>query len=64
MVLLAKIFGQIIVPGYTATVLLIMSFGFLNILSLSIVAGYVYRGYENTKSRPKYVVLKTTDYNI
>ena len=64
LVLIAKTFGQINVPGYTATVLLIMFFGFLNILSISIVAGYVYRAYENTKNRPKYVVLKTTDYNI
>ena len=63
-VMASKFFGVIAVPGYTAIVLLIMFFGFLNILALSIVAGYVYRAYENTKSRPKYVVIKTTDYNF
>ena len=62
-VLLGKVFGQINVPGYTATVIFIIFFGSLNILALSIIAGYIYRTYENTKARPKYVVINSCSFN-
>ena len=61
-VMASKIFGLIAVPGYTAIVLLIMFFGSLNIFALSVISGYIYRSYENTKNRPSYVIQKFSEY--
>jgi glycosyltransferase involved in cell wall biosynthesis len=57
-VTLAKIVGGIPVPGYAATMLVILFFGTLNSLGLGIIGSYVWRGFENTKRRPLAVVLK------
>jgi len=57
-VLVAKLNGSIPVPGYTATVLTIVFFASLNLLGLGIVGSYVWRAYENTKSRPLAVVMR------
>jgi len=57
-VLLARLSGTIEVPGYAATVLLVMFFGGLNSFGLGIVGNYVWRTYENTKSRPNYIVAR------
>lgn len=54
--LFAKLSGFIEIPGYTATVLIVTFFGGLNCLGLGVVGNYVWRGFENTKNRPPYVV--------
>ncbi|PJK01614.1 glycosyltransferase [Lysobacteraceae bacterium NML03-0222] len=51
-VLLARVFGEIEVPGYTFTMLTILFFGGLNALGLGLVGNYAWRAYENTKQRP------------
>lgn len=51
-VLVARIAGEVKVPGYTPTVLAVVFFGGLNLLSLGIVGTYVWRTFENTKGRP------------
>ncbi|HYR06013.1 MAG TPA: glycosyltransferase family 2 protein [Gallionella sp.] len=56
-ILLAKIFGNIPVPGYAATVLTVVFFGGLNSLGLGIVGAYAWRAFENTKNRPLAVVM-------
>lgn len=56
-VLLAKIFGNIPVPGYAATALTVIFFGGLNSLGLGIVGAYAWRAFENTKNRPLAVVM-------
>ena len=56
LVILARLSGLIPVPGYAATVLLVMFFGTLNCFGLGIVGGYVWRAFENGKARPNYVV--------
>jgi polyisoprenyl-phosphate glycosyltransferase len=61
-VVLAKMFGNIAVPGYAATVLTVIFFGGLNSLGLGIVGAYAWRAYENTKQRPLAVVMKTQDF--
>ena len=43
-------------PGYTATVLVIVFFGSLNMIGLGIVGSYVWRAYETTKGRPGAIV--------
>ena len=61
-VVAAKLNGAIPVPGYAATVLTIVFFASLNLLGLGIVGSYVWRAYENTKSRPLAVVMRDHAY--
>lgn len=44
--------GRITVPGYAATMLVVLFFGMLNLLGLGLVGNYAWRGYENSKNRP------------
>ena len=62
-VLLAKMFGDIAVPGYSATVLTVIFFGGLNSLGLGIVGTYAWRAFENTKGRPLAVVMAAQQFN-
>jgi glycosyltransferase involved in cell wall biosynthesis len=62
LVLLARITGHIEVPGYAATVLIVMFFGGLNSLGLGILGEYLWRAFENTKGRPGYVVFSRAEF--
>ena len=44
--------GGINVPGYAATMIVVLFFGMLNLLGLGLVGTYAWRGYENSKKRP------------
>ncbi len=55
-VLVTKLSGMIAVPGYAATVVLIAFFGTLNCLGIGILGGYLWRTFENTKSRPNFIL--------
>ncbi len=55
-VLFAKLSGTIDVPGYAATMLVILFLGALNLFGLGLVGTYAWRAYENTKQRPLAVV--------
>jgi polyisoprenyl-phosphate glycosyltransferase len=57
-VAVARLGGSIEVPGYTATVLLVMFFGGLNSLGLGLIGEYAWRAFENTKGRPEYLVAR------
>jgi glycosyltransferase involved in cell wall biosynthesis len=57
-VLIARLTGYGDVPGYTATVITILFFSGLNLFGLGIIGSYVWRAYENTKSRPLAVVMR------
>ncbi len=57
-VAVARLVGDITVPGYAMTMIAIVFFGALNLLSLGIVGSYAWRAYENTKARPLNVVLE------
>ena len=50
--------GWIDVPGYAMTLIVILFFGALNLLSLGIVGAYAWRAYENTKQRPQALALR------
>lgn len=63
-IVLAKLFGNIVVPGYAATVLTVMFFGGINSLGLGIVGAYSWRTYENTKRRPLAVVTKIQLFDV
>ena len=55
-VLVAKLAGGIDVPGYAATMLVIVFFSALNMVGLGILGSYTWRAFENTKRRPGYVI--------
>lgn len=51
-VLALRLAGVLQVPGYAATILVILFFGALNVFSLGLVGAYAARAFENTKNRP------------
>jgi polyisoprenyl-phosphate glycosyltransferase len=57
LVLVMKTLGEIPVPGYTPTVLLMAFSTSTTLLGLGIVGSYVWRTFENSKGRPLYVPL-------
>lgn len=61
-VLAAKISGSVEVPGYTATVLIIMFFGGLNSLGIGLIGEYLWRTFENTKRRPNFVIARHVEF--
>jgi len=62
-VVLAKLRGDIPIPGYAATVLTIIFFAALNSFGLGIVGGYTWRAFENTKRRPQAIVLAHKNFD-
>lgn len=57
LVLVSRLTGAISVPGYSATIIVIVFFSALNMLGLGIIGSYVWRAYENTKARPLAIVM-------
>jgi glycosyltransferase involved in cell wall biosynthesis len=55
-VLAARLAGAITVPGYAATVLIVVFFASLNLIGLGIIGSYVWRAYETAKGRPGAIV--------
>ena len=47
------------VPGYAATVLVILFLGGLNMVGLGIIGAYIWRAFANTQGRPLSVVMRT-----
>jgi hypothetical protein len=50
--------GMIEVPGYTATAVLILFFGGLNSFGLSLLGEYIWRNFENSKQRPRFIIFQ------
>jgi len=61
-VVIARVSGAIDVPGYTATVLLIVFFGSLNMVGLGIIGSYVWRAYDTVKGRPGAIVRDVAEF--
>lgn len=61
-VVASKLLGNISVPGYAMTAMLIVFFSALNLLSLGVVGSYAWRAYENTKARPLAVALRIESF--
>ncbi len=61
-VLGAKLFSSIPVPGYAATATLITFFGGLNCFGLGVLGSYLWRTFENSKGRPNYIVLSQEEF--
>ena len=62
-VIAAKLSGQVAVPGYAATMLVVLFFGAFNALGLGIIGSYVWRAFENTKRRPLTVEQQNEAFN-
>jgi polyisoprenyl-phosphate glycosyltransferase len=61
-VLVSALTHQIEVPGYAATVLVVIFFGTLNLLALGVIGIYIWRTFENTKARPGFILLSREVY--
>lgn len=59
---IARVAGAIDVPGYTATILVIVFFGSLNMVGLGIVGSYVWRAYDTVKGRPGAIVRDSVEF--
>jgi glycosyltransferase involved in cell wall biosynthesis len=55
-VIVARAAGAITVPGYAATILIVVFFASLNLIGLGIIGSYVWRAYETVKGRPGAIV--------
>jgi len=62
-VLVARLTGQITLPGYSATLLTILFFASLNAFGLGIIGGYTWRAYENVKGRPSAIVMSARQFD-
>jgi len=61
-VLIGRLSGWGIVPGYSSTVLIVIFFGALNLVGIGIIGTYSWRTYENTKGRPLAICMEKYDY--
>lgn len=59
----ARALGTVPVPGYTATILVIVFFGSLNMVGLGIIGSYVWRAYDTAKGRPGAIVRGVTEFS-
>ena len=60
-ILVARLSGAVTVPGYAATMLVVLLFGMLNLLGLGLIGTYAWRAYENSKQRPLAIIASQTD---
>ncbi len=54
--------GTMKVPGYTPIMLAILFVGFTNFIGLGVVGNYVWRSFENSKSRPLHIIMSRQDF--
>jgi glycosyltransferase involved in cell wall biosynthesis len=60
--IVSRLTGKIPVQGYTITVVLIMFFGGINAIGLSLLGAYLWRAFDNTKKRPNYLVVASESF--
>jgi polyisoprenyl-phosphate glycosyltransferase len=60
-IVIARVAGAIAVPGYAATVLILLVFFSFNSLGLGIIGSYVWRAHESIKRRPGAIIRDVTD---
>ncbi len=56
-IVITKFSGAIPIPGYATTIITIIFFAALNSMGLGIIGSYVWRAFENTKTRPHSIVM-------
>ncbi len=63
-VVVARAVGAVSVPGYTATILVIIFFGSFNMIGLGIIGSYVWRAYDTVKGRPGAIVRDVLEFPV
>ena len=63
LVVISRAVGAVSVPGYTATILVIVLFGSFNMVGLGIVGSYVWRAYDTIKGRPGAIVRDVLEFS-
>lgn len=63
LVVVARVVGVVSVPGYTATILVIVLFGSFNMVGLGIIGSYVWRAYDTAKGRPGAIVRDVLEFS-
>lgn len=61
-ILLLRLFGDIVVPGYTPIVLILLGLGSVIITGQGILGGYLWRTLQNTMERPMALISKHQQY--
>ena len=61
-VLATALLGHIDVPGYAATIIVILFFGMVQLLSIGVIGIYIWRIFENTKGRPLHIVMTAENF--
>ena len=61
-VLVSALMGHIQVPGYAATILAILFFGMMQLLSLGVLGVYIWRIFDNTKGRPLHITMSAEHF--
>jgi polyisoprenyl-phosphate glycosyltransferase len=61
LVAVLRLSGTIHVPGYSATILVVIFFAGVNCLGLGIIGSYIWRAYESVKGRPGAIVRDVQD---
>jgi polyisoprenyl-phosphate glycosyltransferase len=61
-IVICRTTGKINLPGYSGVMVTILFFGALQSLSLSVIGEYLWRCFENTKRRPRYIVFQSHGY--
>lgn len=61
--ILQKLLGVSLTPGLSTTVILVSFFAGIQLLSLGLVGEYISRIYDEVKSRPMYIVERTTGFD-
>ncbi len=61
--LIGRAAGLVSVPGYTATILVIVLFGSFNMVGLGIIGSYVWRAYASVLGRPGAIVREVTEFS-
>jgi hypothetical protein len=56
LVAVLRVTGEIVVPGYAPTIIVVTFFAGVNCVGLGIIGSYVYRAYEAVKGRPGAIV--------
>lgn len=59
----AKFYAGIDVPGYAGVVSILVFFGGLNSFGISLLGDYLWRTFENSKQRPRYIVLQKHEFS-
>jgi hypothetical protein len=62
-VLITAVAGQIDVPGYAATMLVILVSSMLQLFSIGVLGVYVWRIFDNTKGRPLHIMMSVERIN-